>query len=210
MQVAAACSCRLQLLLLTCASRGSCSLAAQVSQFLFGDGFAITEGDAWRVRRQACSSLRALQYAACDHPLSQLQRSRLLCSPLLPGAAACMSMQTARGTHRLIITRQAASAPQLRLECWDGRKAVQPALHREYLETMIAQVFGPSGRHLATKLQVLPAAMYQASEQQVALHDRGTWSGTAYNKALTPHMRCCNVQVLSGQTKLCPPCGTQH
>lgn len=36
------------------------------------------------------------------------------------------------------------------------RKAVGPALHRAYLETMIERVFAPSGVHLNTKLQVLP------------------------------------------------------
>jgi len=35
------------------------------------------------------------------------------------------------------------------------RKAVGPALHRAYLETMIERVFAPSGVHLNTKLQVL-------------------------------------------------------
>ena len=59
-------------------------MGVQVSQFLFGDGFAVSEGDAWRVRR----------------------------------------------------------------------KDVSPALHRAYLDTMIQQVFGPSARPLASKLQV--------------------------------------------------------
>lgn len=60
------------------------SCALQVSKFLFGDGFAITEGDMWRVRR----------------------------------------------------------------------RDVQPALHKTYLDIMIAQVFGPSAHHLAEKLEV--------------------------------------------------------
>ena len=59
-------------------------LALQVSEFLFGDGFAISGGDAWRVRR----------------------------------------------------------------------KAVGPSLHRAYLDTMTARVFGPSAEHLAAKLEV--------------------------------------------------------
>lgn len=60
--------------------------AIQVSQFLFGDGFAVSGGDQWRVRR----------------------------------------------------------------------KAVNPALHKAYLNTMIDRVFAPSALHLAEKLQVLP------------------------------------------------------
>ena len=56
----------------------------QVSEFLFGDGFAVAPGDKWRVRR----------------------------------------------------------------------RAVAPSLHRAYLETMIARVFGPSGLQLNAKLEV--------------------------------------------------------
>ena len=55
-----------------------------MAQFLFGNGFAITEGDNWRVRR----------------------------------------------------------------------KAVQPSLHKAYLDLMISRVFGPSAVHLASKLEV--------------------------------------------------------
>ncbi|KAL0043106.1 hypothetical protein WJX79_009388 [Trebouxia sp. C0005] len=58
-------------------------LVAEVSQFLFGDGFAVSGGDQWRVRR----------------------------------------------------------------------KAVNPALHKAYLNTMIDRVFAPSALHLAEKLQ---------------------------------------------------------
>lgn len=57
-----------------------------MSKFLFGEGFAITGGDNWRVRR----------------------------------------------------------------------KAVGPALHRAYLETMIERVFAPSAFHLNSKLEVPP------------------------------------------------------
>ena len=65
------------------------SSAMQVSEFLFGSGFAIAGGDLWRVRR----------------------------------------------------------------------KAVGPALHRAYLQTMIARVFGPSAEQLCAKLEVrLPLA----------------------------------------------------
>ena len=60
------------------------NVRSQVSEFLFGNGFAITEGDNWRVRR----------------------------------------------------------------------KAVQPSLHRAYLDLMIQKVFGPSAVHLASKLEV--------------------------------------------------------
>ena len=56
----------------------------QVSQFLFGDGFAVAGGDQWRVRR----------------------------------------------------------------------RAVNPALHKAYLNTMIDRVFAPSALHLAEKLKV--------------------------------------------------------
>ena len=59
----------------------------QVSTFLFGEGFAITGGDQWRVRR----------------------------------------------------------------------KAVNPALHKGYLNTMVDRVFAPSALHLADKLQVTVA-----------------------------------------------------
>ena len=59
----------------------------QVSTFLFGEGFAITGGDQWRVRR----------------------------------------------------------------------KAVNPALHKGYLNTMVDRVFAPSALHLADKLQVIIA-----------------------------------------------------
>lgn len=58
-------------------------LVAEVAQFLFGDGFAVSGGDQWRVRR----------------------------------------------------------------------KAVNPALHKAYLNTMIDRVFAPSALHLAEKLQ---------------------------------------------------------
>ena len=57
----------------------------QVSQFLFGDGFAVSGGDQWRVRR----------------------------------------------------------------------KAVNPAFHKAYLNTMIDRVFAPSALHLTEKLQVI-------------------------------------------------------
>lgn len=60
------------------------SYQTQVSQFLFGDGFAVAGGDQWRVRR----------------------------------------------------------------------RAVNPALHKAYLNTMIDRVFAPSALHLADKLQV--------------------------------------------------------
>ncbi|KAL3153385.1 hypothetical protein ABBQ38_011724 [Trebouxia sp. C0009 RCD-2024] len=60
-------------------------LVAEVSTFLFGEGFAITGGDQWRVRR----------------------------------------------------------------------KAVNPALHKGYLNTMVDRVFAPSALHLADKLQVV-------------------------------------------------------
>ena len=62
-------------------------LALQVSQFLFGDGFAVAGGDQWRVRR----------------------------------------------------------------------RAVNPALHKAYLNTMIDRVFAPSALHLSEKLQVREA-----------------------------------------------------
>ncbi len=40
-------------------------------------------------------------------------------------------------------------------EQWRSRRrAVNPSLHRAYLETMIDRVFGPSALHLASKLQV--------------------------------------------------------
>ncbi len=64
-----------------------CVMNIQVSQFLFGDGFAVSGGDQWRVRR----------------------------------------------------------------------KAVNPALHKAYLNTMIDRVFAPSALHLAEKLQVITA-----------------------------------------------------
>lgn len=60
-------------------------LVAEVSQFLFGDGFAVSGGDQWRVRR----------------------------------------------------------------------KAVNPAFHKAYLNTMIDRVFAPSALHLTEKLQAV-------------------------------------------------------
>ena len=63
-----------------------------MSQFLFGDGFAVSGGDQWRVRR----------------------------------------------------------------------KAVNPALHKAYLNTMIDRVFAPSALHLAEKLQVITALSISA------------------------------------------------
>ncbi|KAK9827799.1 hypothetical protein WJX74_002626 [Apatococcus lobatus] len=63
-------------------------LVAEVSKFLFGEGFAVAGGEQWRSRR----------------------------------------------------------------------KAVNPSLHRAYLQTMIDRVFGPSALHLADKLQVASEA----------------------------------------------------
>ncbi len=74
-----------------------CDANIQVSQFLFGDGFAVSGGDQWRVRR----------------------------------------------------------------------KAVNPALHKAYLNTMIDRVFAPSALHLADKLQVITAPSKSAVKQHV-------------------------------------------
>ena len=76
-----------------CRGRACSRLRPQVSQFLFGNGFAITEGDDWRVRR----------------------------------------------------------------------KAVQPSLHRAYLDLMIQKVFGPSAVHLSSKLEVGCLLLMQAA-----------------------------------------------
>ena len=75
-------------------------LNTQVSKFLFGDGFAISGGDGWRVRR----------------------------------------------------------------------KAVGPALHRAYLETMLDRVFGPSAVHMCDKLQVGGSHLAERVHKLLRMH----------------------------------------
>ena len=102
-----------------------CVVNIQVAQFLFGDGFAVSGGDQWRVRR----------------------------------------------------------------------KAVNPALHKAYLNTMIDRVFAPSALHLAEKLQVITALFIRAVNIYIrtyeSVYDTHVYTHVCINIYIYTHVHIC-------------------
>jgi len=54
-------------------------LVAEVSEFLFGSGFAIAEGPLWTARRRAAGSIASQEVFVCDCGESILQMCREAC-----------------------------------------------------------------------------------------------------------------------------------
>ena len=98
-----------------------CVVHIQVAQFLFGDGFAVSGGDQWRVRR----------------------------------------------------------------------KAVNPALHKAYLNTMIDRVFAPSALHLAEKLQVITAPFIRAVNTYILTYESVYDTHVCINIYIYTHVHIC-------------------